>query len=117
FVKGLWPAVALISLAAAAHQGWSANLFTTASDMFPRRAVGSVVGIGGCGGAGGGLFIAPLSRGVVQHTRRYLPMFVIAGSVYLVALMLVHLLTPRLAPVGMDTIEMTNSSASSVTVK
>src|SRR5262249_11611691 len=56
FVKGLWPAVALISLAAAAHQGWSANLFTTVSDMFPRRAVGSVVGIGGCGGAIGGMF-------------------------------------------------------------
>jgi len=53
-VSNLWMAVGLVGLAAAAHQGWSANLFTTVSDMFPRRAVGSVVGIGGMAGGGGG---------------------------------------------------------------
>ena len=57
----LWTAVALIGLAAAAHQGWSANIFTTASDMFPKRAVGSVVGLGGMAGAAGGLLFSPLS--------------------------------------------------------
>lgn len=55
-----WTAVLLISLAAAAHQGWSANLFTLTSDMFPRKAVGSVVGIGGAAGATGGMFISLL---------------------------------------------------------
>jgi ACS family hexuronate transporter-like MFS transporter len=59
--SNLWMAVALVSVAAAAHQGWSANLFTTASDMFPRRAVGSVVGIGGMAGAVGGMLMPKLS--------------------------------------------------------
>jgi ACS family hexuronate transporter-like MFS transporter len=104
-IKGLWPAVALISLAAAAHQGWSANLFTLTSDMFPRRAVASVVGIGGCGGAIGGMFIATFTGWVLQITGRYLPMFIIAGSAYLVALAVVHVLSPRLVPVNIDVIQ------------
>lgn len=93
-----WTAILLISLAAAAHQGWSANLFTLTSDMFPRRAVGSVVGIGGMAGAVGGMVLALLVGAVLQATGRYMAIFIIAGSAYLVALALIHLLTPRLKP-------------------
>jgi ACS family hexuronate transporter-like MFS transporter len=98
----LWVAVALISLATAGHQGWSANLFTFASDMFPRRAVGSVVGIGGFGGAIGGMFIATFTGWVLQISGSYLPMFVIAGSAYLSALVLIHLIVPRMQPANVE---------------
>ncbi len=96
--KNLWVAVALIGLATASHQGWSANVFTLPSDMFPRRAVGSVTGIGGFGGGIGGLAIATFTGLVLQFTGSYVPMFVIAGSVYLVSLLIVHLLVPNLEP-------------------
>jgi len=92
----LWTAVALIGLAAAAHQGWSANLFTLVSDMFPRRAVGSVVGIGGMTGAIGGMLIAKIVGYILQWTGSYFPVFVIAGSAYLVALLLIHFIVPRM---------------------
>lgn len=96
---GKWPAILLISLAAAAHQGWSANLFTLASDMFPRRAVGSVVGIGGMAGAVGGMFIAMLVGAVLQATKsNYMPIFILAGSAYLVALLVIQILVPKLKP-------------------
>jgi ACS family hexuronate transporter-like MFS transporter len=95
-VKSLWAAVALVSLAAAAHQGWSANLFTLASDMFPRRAVASVVGIGGFGGAVGGMLIATFTGFLLQFTGSYVPVFLMAGSAYLVALGIIHLLVPGL---------------------
>jgi len=98
YVKSLWLAVALISLAAAAHQGWSANLFTLTSDMFPRKAVGSVVGIGGTAGAVGGMFIAMLVGAILEATRSYMSIFIMAGSMYLVALLVIHLLVPRLEP-------------------
>jgi ACS family hexuronate transporter-like MFS transporter len=100
--SNLWVAVALISLAAAAHQGWSANIFTTASDMFPRRAVGSVVGIGGMAGSIGGMLIATAVGLILHYTGSYLPIFIIAGSAYLVALLVMHLLAPRLEPVDLD---------------
>ena len=92
----VWIAVALLSLATAAHQGWSANLFTTTSDMFPRRAVGSVVGIGGMAGAIGGMFIAKAAGYILQWTGSYLYLFVIAGSTYLIALLLIQILAPKL---------------------
>ena len=95
-VPNLWVAVFLISMAAAAHQGWSANLFTLTSDMFPRHAVGSVVGIGGTAGAIGGMFIAMLVGAILQATRSYAPVFLLAGGAYLFALLLIHLLVPRL---------------------
>jgi len=97
-VSNLWVAVGLVSLAAAAHQGWSANLFTLTSDMFPRKAVGSVVGIGGTAGAVGGMFIAMLVGAVLQATGSYVPVFVLAGSAYLLALGIIHVLVPKLAP-------------------
>jgi MFS transporter, ACS family, hexuronate transporter len=96
--SSLWAAIGFVSLAAAAHQGWSANIFTTVSDMFPRRAVGSVVGIGGMAGAIGGMLIQTTVGLVLQYTHSYLPIFIIAGAAYLVALLVIHLLAPRLEP-------------------
>jgi ACS family hexuronate transporter-like MFS transporter len=93
--------VLLIGLAAAAHQGWSANIFTTSSDMFPRQAVGSIVGIGGMAGAVGGMLISKLVGYILQFTGSYLPIFIIAGSTYLVALLIIHLLAPKLEPVAL----------------
>lgn len=95
-VKNLWLAVALVSLAAAAHQGWSANIFTIASDMFPKQAVGSVVGIGGMAGAIGGMLIALVVGEILETTGSYVPIFIIAGVTYLLALLLIHLLAPKL---------------------
>lgn len=92
----LWVAVALIGLATAAHQGWSANLFTLTSDMFPRRAVGSVVGIGGMAGAIGGMLIAKVAGYLLEWTGSYVPLFAFAASAYLVALLVIHLLVPRM---------------------
>jgi ACS family hexuronate transporter-like MFS transporter len=96
--SNLWVAVVLVGVAAAAHQGWSCNLFTTTSDMFPRYAVGSVVGIGGMAGAIGGLMIARLVGEILERTGSYVPIFVIAGSAYLAALLVFHLLSPKLEP-------------------
>jgi MFS transporter, ACS family, aldohexuronate transporter len=97
-VDSMWTAVALISLAAAAHQGWSANVYTLASDMFPRQAVGSVIGFAGMSGAVGGMLIAKITGYILQTTGSYLPVFIIAGTTYLVTLALVHALSPRLEP-------------------
>ena len=94
----LWIAVTLVAIAAAAHQGWSANLFTLASDMFPKSAVGSVVGAGGMAGSIGGMLIALIVGEILQRTGSYVPIFVIAGSAYLVALLIIHILAPRLEP-------------------
>jgi len=99
--KNLWLAVGLLSLATAAHQGWSANLFTTASDMFPRRAVGSVVGLGGMAGSIGGMLIATAAGFILERTGSYWVLFIIAGSAYLIALGVFHLLAPRLEPARM----------------
>ena len=95
----LWVAVLLVALAAAAHQGWSANIFTLASDMFPRQAVGTVVGFGGMAGAVGGMLIAKLTGYLLETTGSYLPVFLIAGSAYLTALLIIHVLAPRLEKV------------------
>jgi ACS family hexuronate transporter-like MFS transporter len=100
-VKSLWVAVGLVGLAAAAHQGWSANLFTMASDMFPRRAVGSVVGIGGMAGAFNGATMAVIVGYILEvtHSNYRIPFF-IAGAAYLIALLIIHVLVPRLEPVN-----------------
>jgi ACS family hexuronate transporter-like MFS transporter len=95
----LWTAVALISLAAAAHQGWSSNLYTLSSDMFPRRAVASVVGAGGALGALSGTFASQVVAAILQVTGSYGSIFTIAAGAYLVALGCIQLLVPRLAPV------------------
>ena len=99
-VKNIWVAAVLIGFAAAAHQGWSCNLFTTTSDMFPRNAVGSVVGIGGMAGALGGATMAVGTGYILQSTgQNYSIVFTIAGTLYLLALLIIHLLVPRMEQV------------------
>jgi ACS family hexuronate transporter-like MFS transporter len=95
-VSSLWSAVLLIGLAAAAHQAWSANIFTFASDMFPKKAVGSVTGLGGMAGAFGGMLFSTLAGHILQWTGSYLILFIISGSAYLLALGIIQLLVPRL---------------------
>jgi ACS family hexuronate transporter-like MFS transporter len=95
----VWIAVALISVAAGAHQGWSANLFTTSSDMFPRSAVGSVVGIGGMAGSIGSALFAFYAGHVLQLTHSYSSLFAIAASAYLLALSILALMAPGLKKV------------------
>ena len=102
YSHNLWIVVGLVGLAMAAHQGWSANLFTLPSDMFPRAAVASVVGFGGMVGSAGGVLFQLIAGRIVQATHSYLPLFLVAGSAYLVGLGIVQLLTPRLAPARLD---------------
>ena len=99
FADNLLAAVAVIGLAAAAHQGWSANLFTLVSDTFPRRAVGTVVGLGGFAGAVGGMFIAKVAGWTLETTGSYVPLLAFASVTYLLALGIIHLLTPKLKTV------------------
>lgn len=101
-VSSVWSAVALLSLATAGHQGWAANIFTIVSDMYPRRAVSSVVGICGFGGSLGGMLVASATGLILEKTGSYLPVFIMAGSVYFVALGIIHLTSPRLARVNID---------------
>jgi len=97
-LQSMWGAVLVIALAAAAHQGFSANLFTLTSDMFPAQAVGSVVGMGGMAGAIGGMLIAEIVGHTLQWTGSYMIPFLIAGLAYLLALAAIQLLVPRLQP-------------------
>jgi ACS family hexuronate transporter-like MFS transporter len=98
----LWVAVAIVSVAAAAHQWWSANIFTTASDMFPRRAVASIVGLGGFGGAMGGMLFQRATGRILDATGNdYSIIFTICGLAYIVALGIMHLLVPRLEPANL----------------
>lgn len=93
----LWLSVAIVGVAAAAHQWWSANIFTLASDMFPRPALGSVVGVGGFAGAMGGVLFQRVTGVVLQNNgNNYTPIFVVCGLAYVTALLIIHLLVPRL---------------------
>jgi ACS family hexuronate transporter-like MFS transporter len=100
-VRSVWAAVALLGLAAASHQGWSANLFTLVPDLFPRQAVASVVGMGGFAGAIGGMLISTFTGFLLQLTGSYVPVFMLAGSTYLIALGLIHILSPTLKPAAL----------------
>jgi ACS family hexuronate transporter-like MFS transporter len=94
----VWVAVLLIGLATAAHQGFSCNLYTLPSDVFPRSAVGTVIGVGGAlGGLGGMLFANYVGR-ELERLGGYQTIFAVAGLTYLAALLVVHLLTPKYAP-------------------
>lgn len=110
-LTNMWAAVILIGLAAACHAGYSANLFTLVSDTVPRKAISSVVGIGGTAGCIGMLIFSTLTGYVLDWTKEkygekdYLIPFAIAGSVYLIATMIIHLLLPRLEPMTFDTVE------------
>ena len=96
-------AVLLIGLAAAAHQGFSANIYTLSSDMFPKKAVATVVGFAGMAGAVGGVIIAKVVSYTLQWTGSYAIPFFIAGSAYLVALAVIQWLAPKLEPVNVET--------------
>jgi ACS family hexuronate transporter-like MFS transporter len=98
-MTNMWLAVFFIGLAAAAHQGWSANIFTTVSDMFPKKAVGSVTGLGGLAGSVGGMILMTSAGHIVQKTGSYVPLFIICGSAYLLALAIFQALAPRMDPV------------------
>ena len=102
YVSSLWLAVGIVGLAAAAHQGWSANLFTLVSDTFPRRAVGSVVGFGGMAGAVGGMLVAKVTGYLLEWTDSYAPVFFMAGTTYFLALAVIHGLMPKIEPVRID---------------
>jgi len=85
YASQMWQAVALLSLATAAHQAWSANLFASVTDSVPEAAVASVVGIGGMSGAIGGMFLAQFAGHTLQLTGSYVPLFIVCCSMYLVA--------------------------------
>jgi len=102
FSQSLWVTVGLVCLAMAAHQGWSANLFTVTSDLFPKAAVASVVGIGGMVGAVGGALFDVFVGHVVQWTNSYVPVFAISGVSYLLALLILHGITPKYVPAKLE---------------
>jgi MFS transporter, ACS family, hexuronate transporter len=97
-----WICVGLLSLAAAAHQGWSANIFTTVSDMFPNEHVGTVVSFGQVAGALGGALFQPIAGDILQRAREmhtqsgFVPLFIYSGCAYLVALVLLRTIAPGL---------------------
>jgi MFS transporter, ACS family, hexuronate transporter len=101
FMHQLWIVVALMGLATAGHQGWSATIFTLPSDMFPKSAVGSVTGIGGMAGGIGGVLLQIGAGTILTLTHSYVSLFLMACLAYPVALISIHLLTPKLAPAKM----------------
>ncbi len=108
FATNIWEAVALISLATGAHQAWSANIFTTASDMFPKKAVSSIVGIGGMAGSIGGMlfpifvgFILDTYKELGDITAGYNIIFIICACGYVAAWLAMHLLVPRKVTVAL----------------
>ncbi|MCX6631369.1 MAG: MFS transporter [Candidatus Solibacter sp.] len=101
-VSSPWLATGLISLAMAGHCGWAANIFTIVSDIFPKRAVSSVVGICGFGGAIGGMLVSSAVGFVLQVSGSYLTIFALASFSYLVGLSIIHLMAPRLETVKME---------------
>jgi ACS family hexuronate transporter-like MFS transporter len=109
YFHNMWIVVALISLAAAAHQAWSANIFTTASDMFPKKAVSSIIGIGGMAGSVGGIIFQPMVGRILDYfthiksvTLGYNFIFMICGLSYLVAWLAMHFFAPKMARVELD---------------
>lgn len=98
FVDNVWVAVLLIGLATAGHQAFSANLLTLPTDLFPRQAIGSVVGIGGTAGALGGMLIAKFVGYVLAASNSYVPIFAVAGLAYIAALIALHVISPALDP-------------------
>ena len=105
----MWLAVIVIGLAASAHQAWSANIFTTVSDMFPRRTVATVTGIGGMAGGVGGILLSVLVQkgmfgyyeSIGQLDKAYFIMFLICGSAYLLAWFIMHILVPKMKPIDL----------------
>jgi ACS family hexuronate transporter-like MFS transporter len=109
FVSELWMAVAIIGLATAAHQAWSANLMTLPSDMFPRVAVGSVVGIGGMAGAVGGMLMSKYNGYILDVFGSYQPIFALAGGAYIAGIAVIHFFSPRLTRVAEEAVTVPRS--------
>jgi ACS family hexuronate transporter-like MFS transporter len=99
--ESLWVAVSLIALAAGGHCGWSANIFSLMSDIFPRKATASVAGLGGFAGAVGGALVAFAVGKILQHIGPdgYAIPFLVAGAAYLFALLIIHLIVPKIKPI------------------
>jgi ACS family hexuronate transporter-like MFS transporter len=102
-VTNMWLAVALLSLATAGHQGWSANVYTTASDVFPSSVVGSVIGIAGMAGSVLGTILSLSAGRILQLTGSYNSLFILAGSVYMVAFICLQIFAPGLKRVNVPT--------------
>jgi ACS family hexuronate transporter-like MFS transporter len=100
YADNLWLAVAIVGLATAGHQAFSANLYTFPSDVFPKQAVASVVGIGGTAGAIGGMLMAKYAGWVLDSIGSYTPLFIVASIVYILALIVLNALSPRYRPVA-----------------
>ena len=98
----LWLAVAILGLAAAAHPGWSSNLYAIVSDSVPRTSVASVMGIGGAAGAIGGMIMAKYVGHVLETIGSYWPVLLWASSAYLIALLLIHLILPRIGETAVE---------------
>ena len=105
--SSMWLALLVIGLAMSAHQAWSANIYTTVSDMFPKNATATVTGIGGMCGALGGMLIAKLAGKLFDHYKLtaepktgYLIMFLICSVAYLAAWIIMQLLAPKMKKVG-----------------
>ena len=105
----MWFAVIIIGIAGSAHQAWSANIFTTVSDMFPKRAIASVTGIGGMAGAVGGIIIAKSAGILFDHYKAlgdirigYGIVFMICASAYLLAWLIMHLLVPKFKKIDLE---------------
>jgi ACS family hexuronate transporter-like MFS transporter len=91
-------AVLIIGLGTAAHQAFSANIFTMITDLYPRRAVATIAGMGGAAGAVGGILIAQATGWTLELTGSYLPIVIYAGLAYLIAFTVIHVLVPRMEP-------------------
>ena len=99
----LWVAVAIVSVAAASHQWWSANMYTIASDMFPRQAVASVIGLAGFAGAMGGVLFQRATGRILEATNNnYSIIFTVCGLAYVTAWLIIHFIVPRLQPVQLE---------------
>ncbi len=101
-IDNLWAVTGLISLAAAAHQGWASNIFTVVSDIFPKKAVATVVGISGFAGAVGGALAASVVGIILETTDSYMIILFVAGFSYLMAWMIIKLMIPVIDPIKIE---------------
>jgi ACS family hexuronate transporter-like MFS transporter len=101
-VSNMWMAVILISMAAAAHQGWASNIFTITSDIFPKNSIGTVMGIAGFFGAVSGAISATVIGSILEATGSYFIIFAIASSTYIIAWLILKLMIPEIKPLEID---------------
>jgi ACS family hexuronate transporter-like MFS transporter len=104
YLSNLWIAVLLMSMATAAHQGWASNIFTIVSDIYPRKAVGSVTGLAGFAGAVGGILFAPLVGFILEATGSYYIVFAYASLSYLLVWLILKIFIPRIVPIDLKEI-------------